>query len=382
VIKSAAVAARKYTGARRGRIASGILLTMPLWASLTPIAAAALLVAAVLLPGSLALAGACGAALLGSVIAAVHHAEVIAHRLGEPFGALVLAVSITTIEVALIVTLMLTGGPDQATLPRDTIFATIMIICNGVIGLCLLTGALRHQEQVFPVVGNTVALATLLALTTLSLVLPTFTTSSPGPTYNSAQLLFAALASLLLWGTFVFVQSVRHRDYFLPLEHRADEQVHAALPSVALAWASFGMLFIALAAVVGLAKLLSPSIETAVAAAGAPKTTISVAIALLVLLPETTAALRAARANRLQTSFNLALGSALASIGLTIPAVAFTSMLIGVPLILGLDAKELVFLVLTGFVTLITFVSGRGHVMTGAVHLVIFGAFLFLALVP
>jgi Ca2+:H+ antiporter len=277
---------------------------------------------------------------------------------------------------------MLTGGPDQATLPRDTIFSTIMIICNGVIGLCLLIGALRHQEQAFPVVGNNAALATLLALTTLSLVLPTFTTSSPGPTYNTAQLTFAALASLLLWGSFVFVQTVRHRDYFLPLENRADEQVHAAPPSVTLAWASFGLLFVALAAVVGLAKLLSPSIESAVAAAGAPKATISIAIALLVLLPETTAALRAARANRLQTSLNLALGSALASIGLTIPAVAFTSLLIGVPLILGLDSKDLVFLLLTSFVALITFVSGRGHVMMGAVHLVIFGAFLFLALVP
>jgi Ca2+:H+ antiporter len=349
---------------------------------LTPIAAAALLIAALVLPASLALAIACAAVLLGAVIAAVHHAEVIAHRLGEPFGALLLAVSITTIEVALIVTMMLTGGPDQATLPRDTIFSAIMIICNGVIGLCLLIGALRHQEQAFPVVGNNAALATLLALTTLSLVLPTFTTSSPGATYTGAQLTFAALASLVLWGTFVFVQTVRHRDYFLPLENPGDEQVHAPPPSLAMAWASFGLLFVALTAVVGLAKLLSPSIESAVAAAGAPKAVISIAIALLVLLPETTAALRAARANRLQTSLNLALGSALASIGLTIPAVAFTSMLIGVPLILGLDSKDLVFLLLTFFVTLITFVSGRGHVMMGAVHLVIFGAFLFLALVP
>jgi Ca2+:H+ antiporter len=353
---------------------------MPLWASLTPIAAAALLIAALLLPGSLALAVVCVAALLGAVVAAVHHAEVIAHRLGEPFGALILAVSVTTIEVALIVTLMLTGGPEQATLPRDTIFSAIMIIFNGVIGLCLLIGALRHQEQAFPVVGNNAALATLIALTTLSLVLPTFTTSAPGATYTSEQLTFAALASLVLWATFVFVQTVRHRDYFLPLEDQGNEQVHAALPSRALAWASFSLLVVALTAVVGLAKLLSPSIETAVAAA--PKGTISIAIALLVLLPETTAALRAASANRLQTSLNLALGSALASIGLTIPAVAFTSMLIGVPLVLGLDAKDLVLLLLTFFVTLITFVSGRGHVMMGAVHLVIFGAFVFLALVP
>jgi Ca2+:H+ antiporter len=357
-------------------------MPMPLWATLTPIAAAALLIGALVLPGSLALAIACVAALLGAVIAAVHHAEVIAHRLGEPFGALVLAISITSIEVALIVTLMLTGGADQATLPRDTIFSAIMIICNGVIGLCLLIGALQHREQAFPVIGNNAALATLLALATLSLVLPAFTVSSPGATYTGSQLTFAALASLLLWGIFVFVQTVRHRDYFLPPENQADEQAHAAPPPVALAWASFGLLFIALIAVVGLAKLLSPSIESVVAAAGAPKTTISVAIALLVLLPEATAALRAARANRLQTSLNLALGSALASIGLTIPAVAFTSMLIGVPLILGLDSKELVFLLLTGIVTLITLVSGRGHVMMGAVHLVIFGAFLFLALVP
>jgi Ca2+:H+ antiporter len=355
---------------------------MPLWASLTPMAAAALLIAAVVLPGSLALAIACAAALLGAVIAAVHHAEVIAHRLGEPLGALVLAISITTIEVALIVTLMLTGGPDQATLPRDTIFSAIMIICNGVIGLCLLIGALRHREQVFPVVGNYAALATLLALTTLSLVLPSFTTSSARATYTNAQLSFAALASLTLWATFVFVQTVRHRDYFLPPQNPADEELHALPPTATMAWSSFGLLLVALVAVVGLAKLLSPSIESAVAAAGAPRTTISVAIALLVLLPETTAALRAARANRLQTSLNLALGSALASIGLTIPAVAFTSMLIGVPLILGLDSKDLVLLLLTSFVTLITFISGRGHVMMGAVHLVIFGAFLFLALVP
>lgn len=355
---------------------------MPLWASLTPITAAVLLIAAIALPGSLVIALACVAALLAAVIAAVHHAEVIAHRLGEPFGALVLAVSITTIEVALIVTMMLGAGSGNAALARDTIFAAIMIICNGLLGLCLLIGALRHHQQAFPVIGNTAALATLVALTTLSLVLPTFTSSSPGGTYTGAQLTFAALASLLLWGTFVFVQTVRHRDYFLPPENRGDEQLHAPPPSLSLAWASFGLLFVALVAVVGLAKLLSPSIETAVTVAGAPKEVISVAIALLVLLPETAAALRAARANRLQTSLNLAMGSALASIGLTIPAVAFTSMLIGVPLVLGLDAKELVLLLLTFFVTLITFVSGRGHVMTGAVHLVIFGAFLFLALVP
>ena len=355
---------------------------MPKWPSWVPFAAAALLALSLVLPMGVTLGTVCSIALIGAVIAAVHHAEVVAHRVGEPFGTLVLAVCITIIEVALIVTLTLTGGPDKATLPRDTIFSAIMIICNGLIGLCLLIGGLRHREQTFHVVGANAALATLVALTTLSLVLPAFTTSSAGPTYNTAQLIFAAVASLVLWGAFVFVQTVRHRDYFLPVQNAADEDTHAPPPSNKLAWTSFGLLFVSLITVVGLAKVMSPTIESAVLAAGAPKEVIGIAIAILVLLPETWAAVRAAMANRLQTSLNLALGSALASIGLTIPAVALTSMLIGMPLVLGLDAKELVLLLLTFFVSSITLVSGRTHVMQGAVHMAIFAAFLFLALVP
>lgn len=355
---------------------------MPLWALLIPIVAIALLATSLMLPLGVALAIACVPALMGAVIAAVHHAEVVAHRVGEPFGTLVLAVAITIIEVALIVSMMLAGGPDKAALPRETIFSAIMIICNGVIGLCLLLGGLRHYEQSFHVEGANAALATVIALATLSLVLPTFTTSSTGPTYTVAQLTFAAIASLALWATFVFVQTVRHRDYFLPVHAADDEDTHAAPPSTRLAAASFGMLFVALVAVVGLAKVLSPSIEAVVAAAGAPQAVIGIAIAMLVLLPETWAAARAARANRLQTSLNLALGSALASIGLTIPAVAFASVLIGMPLALGLEGKDLVLLVLSFVVASITLVSGRTHVMQGVVHLVIFAAFLFLALVP
>ncbi len=355
---------------------------MSKWASWIPWAAVVLLVTALFVPMGLPLGILCAVALVGAVIAAVHHAEVVAHRVGEPFGTLVLAISITIIEVALIVTLTLTGGPEKATLPRDTIFSAIMIICNGLIGLCLLIGGLRHHEQTFHVVGANAALATLVALTTLSLVLPGFTTSSAGPTYNTAQLVFAALASLVLWGAFVFVQTVRHRDYFLPVENAADEDAHAPPPSNRKAWTSFGLLFVSLVAVVGLAKVMSPSIESAVLTAGAPKEVISIAIAILVLLPETWAAVRAAVANRLQTSLNLALGSALASIGLTIPAVALTSMIIGMPLVLGLDSKELVMLLLTFFVSAITLASGRTHVMQGAVHVVLFAAFLFLAFVP
>ncbi len=355
---------------------------MPLWASLVPMVATALLAVSVMLPVGAVLATICALALMGVVITAVHHAEVVAHRVGEPFGALVLAIAITIIEVALIVSMMVAGGPDKATLPRDTIFSAIMIICNGVVGICLLLGGVRHHEQSFHIEGANAALSTLIALTTLSLVLPTFTTSSTGPTYTGSQLAFAAVASLVLWSTFVFVQTVRHRDYFLPAPNTLDEALRAMPPSNRHAWISFALLLVSLATVIGLAKILSPTIEAAVAAAGAPPAVVGIAIAMLVLLPETWAAARAARANRLQTSLNLAFGSALASIGLTIPAVALASVLIGMPLALGLEQKDLVLLVLTFVVASITLVSGRTHVMQGAVHLVIFAAFLLLAFVP
>ena len=355
---------------------------MPAWALLIPIAAAALLAVTLFVEVGAVLAVVCLAALMGAVIASVHHAEVVAHRVGEPFGTLVLSLAITVIEVALIVSMMLANPAGTAALPRDTVFATVMIICNGVVGLCLLAGGLRHREQQFRVEGASTALATLVALTTLSLVLPTFTTSSPGPTYTPAQLVFAAIASLVLWSTFVFVQTIRHRDYFLPLDAGESHETHAAPPSNRLAAASFALLLVALVAVVGLAKVLSPRIEAAVDAAGAPKATIGIAIALLVLLPETWAAVRAARADRLQTSFNLAFGSALASIGLTIPAVAAASLRLHLPLALGLDAKDLVLLMLTFVITTLTVLSGRTHVMQGTVHLAIFATFVFLALIP
>jgi Ca2+:H+ antiporter len=349
---------------------------------IVPPSAIALLGAAWVWPTSTVLLALCGLALIAAVEAAVHHAEVVAHRLGEPYGTLVLALAVTVIEVALIVSVMLAGGTDKAALARDTIYAAVMIICNGVVGLCLLVGGLRHHEQSYRIEGASSSLAALVALATLSLVLPSFTTSSPGNTYTAAQLAFAAIASLALWAVYVFVQTVRHRDYFLPPGQPSNEELHATPPSNAVALASFGLLLMALVAVVGLAKVLSPSIEAAVAASGAPKTVIGIAIALLVLLPETVAAVRAAHVNRLQTSFNLAYGSALASIGLTIPAVAAASVWMDLPLVLGLDNKDLVLLMLTFVVSAITLTYGRTHMMHGAVHLVIFAAFAFLALVP
>jgi Ca2+:H+ antiporter len=353
------------------------------WTVAAPLAALAVVgVALVARPGALLLALTVPA-LIAAVVAAVHHAEVVAHRVGEPFGTLILALAVTVIEVALILSMMLAGGSDASALPRDTIFAAIMIIGNGAVGLCVLAGGIRHREQTFRLEGATSALAALIALATLSLVLPTFTTSAPGPFFTPLQLAFASVASLVLWGVFVFVQTVRHRDYFLPPGGVVEQDEHAAAPSLAAAWASFALLVVALVAVIALAKVLSPVVERGVAAAGAPQTVIGIVIAMLVLAPETWAAVRAARADRLQTSLNLALGSALASIGLTIPAVALASVLLDLPLQLGLSAgKDLVLLVLTFAVGTITLGTGRTNVLQGAVHLVIFAAFLVLALVP
>ncbi len=355
--------------------------SIPTWTWAAPLLAAVLAGVALAAPDHLLITAACTLALGASVVAAVHHAEVVAHRVGEPFGTLVLAVSVTVIEVALIVSLMLAGGPDAAALPRDTIFSAIMIICNGAIGLCLVVGGLRHYEQRFGLEGTTSALAALVALSALTLVLPSFTTSSPGPTYSHAQLAFAAVGSLALWSVFVFVQTVRHRDYFLPPDAKNDDE-HAPPPTNRIAWISFGLLVACLLSVIGLAKLLSPTIEAAVKNAGLPAAVIGIVIAMLVLAPEAWAAARAARANRLQTSLNLALGSALATIGLTVPAVAAMSVVLDMPLMLGLGAKELTLLVLTFLVSSLTLGVGRTNVLQGAVHLLLFAAFLFLAVIP
>lgn len=355
---------------------------MPLWSILVPLLSALILAASGLigmLPGFAALAF---VALVSSVLAAVHHAETVAHKLGEPFGTLILALAVTAIEVALIIAIMLAGGDGAERVPRDTIFSAVMIISTGVVGLCLLIGGMRHREQSFRVEGACAGISALFALSVLSLVLPTFTTSSASGTYTNSQLAFAAVASLALWGVFVFIQTVRHRDYFLPREDASNEEVHAEPPTAIQAWAALALLLVALVVVVGLAKMLSPTIERGVAAIGAPKSVIGVVIALLVLLPETWAAIRAARANRIQTSLNLAIGSALASIGLTIPAVVGVAVVLGLPLRLGLEGKDLVFLGLAFGVSTLTMSSGRTNVMQGAIHLVIFAAFLFMSVVP
>ena len=327
------------------------------------------------------IAAAAGIALLGTVFAAVYHAEVVAHRVGEPFGTLVLALAVTVIETALIVSVMIAAPAEKTGLARDTVFAAVMIVCNGIVGLCLLMGGVRHHEQGFQVQGASAALAVLTALTSLALILPSYAASALGPLYSTAQLVFAGIVSLVLYGSFVLIQTVRHRDYFLPIQGD-DEEAHAPPPTGRTAVLSVGLLVVSLVAIVGLAKVLTPAVEFAVARLDVPKAVVGIIIAALVLLPESLAAVRAALGNRLQTSLNLALGSALATIGLTIPAVAVVSIMLQQPLELGLDAKDQVLLAVTLLLGMITLGTGRTTVLQGIVHLVIFAVFLFFAVVP
>ena len=321
--------------------------------------------------------------LAGAVIAAVHHAEVVAHRVGEPFGTLILALAVTVIEVGLILTLMQAEPEKAQTLARDTVFAAVMVILNLLMGLCLLVGSIRHHEQRFQRTGIGAALATLTVLTIVTLVLPNFTSSVPGPFYSPMQLGFVAVVSLILYGTFALVQTVRHRDYFLPEGEAHDEpDAHAEPPSARRMWISLGLLVACLFGVVLLAKALSPTIGALLADWGAPAAVLGVLIAALILAPEGLAAVNAAKADRLQTSLNLALGSALATIGLTIPAVAILSVATGLSISLGLDAKSMVLLFLSLIVAVQTLANGRTTVLQGVIHLMLFAIYLFMTFMP
>ncbi|QIG51002.1 ionic transporter y4hA [Nordella sp. HKS 07] len=357
-----------------------IATRLPWWTWGWPALACVILLMAAILGDVRLIALLAGVVLLGTVFAAVYHAEVIASRVGEPFGTLVLALAVTVIETALIVSVMIAAPAEKAGLARDTVYAAVMIVCNGIVGSCLLLGGTRHHEQGFQVQGASAALAVLTPLTILTLILPNFAASELGPQYSPPQLVFAGLVSLVLYGSFVFVQTVRHRDYFLPVQ-TDDEEVHPP-PSDTIVILSSGLLLVSLFAVVGLAKILTPTLEFGIDFLGVPKAVVGIVIAALVLLPECLAALRAARNNRLQTSLNLALGSALATIGLTIPAVGAVSIALRQPLELGLGTIDQVLLALTLLLSAITLSTGRTTVLQGTVHLVIFAVFLFFAVVP
>jgi Ca2+:H+ antiporter len=331
-------------------------------------------------------------ALVGAVVVAVHHAEVVAHKVGEPFGSLILAVAVTVIEVGLIVMLMTSGGKGASSYARDTVFAAVMITLNGIVGLSLLVGAIKHHLVSFNASGTGSAVATVISLAGVTMVLPSFTTSAHGRTFSPSQLGFAAVASLALYAAFVFTQTIRHRDFFLPVssdEHGRvtgvldlDGDGHADPPSARAAWLSLVLLLAALVSVVGLAKLLSPTIEHVVAELGFPYAVVGVLIALLVLAPESIAAVRNAGRDRVQISLNLAYGSAMASIGLTIPTIAVAMIWLSGPLELGLEPTQMVLLAMTVVVTAFTVVQGRAYALQGFVHLVLLAAFLFLSVQP
>ncbi|HEY4140792.1 MAG TPA: ionic transporter y4hA [Pseudolabrys sp.] len=361
--------------------------TTPVWSWAAPVAAGALLAvifAGVVPPDAVPVSLAECVLLCGAVFAAVHHAEVLAVRLGEPFGSILLAIAVTVIEVALIVSIMLSGKAGSDAVARDTIFSAVIIALNGIIGLCLVFGAQRHHEQSFQLQGASATLAVLGTLATFALILPNYTVATLGPLYSPVQLLFIGAVSVALYGIFVFVQTIRHRNYFLEVGDDALESGDAPhdKPSNKTTSISVVLLIFSLVAVVLLAKVLSGPLDKIVAMAGLPQAFVGVVIAAIVLLPEGLAAVKAALVNRLQSSINLALGSALASIALTIPTVAVVSLLLGQKLVLGLTPADTVLLLLTLFVSTLTLGTGRTTVLQGAVHLVIFIVFILMAAVP
>jgi Ca2+:H+ antiporter len=317
--------------------------------------------------------------LFGTVFAAVHHAEVIAERIGEPFGTLLLTLSVTIIEVALIATIML-GDTAVPTLARDTVFAVVMIVCNGLVGICILLGGLRYREQDFQISGANLYLSVLAVLATITLVLPNYTLTTPGPFYSAAQLAFVSVATILLYGVFLYTQTTRHRDYFVSEDkHGSGQAGHASGATLLF---SAILLLVSLLAVVLLAKKFSLVVDAGAAMIGAPSAFAGIVVALLILLPESVSAIAAARKNDLQKSINLALGSSLATIGLTIPAVAIAAYTLQKTLILGLDDRETVILLLTFVLSMLTFGTGRTNILFGLLHLVVFAVFVFLVFVP
>jgi Ca2+/H+ antiporter len=330
-------------------------------------------------PSGLVFAAALLVILFGTVFAAVHHAEVIAGRIGEPYGTLLLTLAVTIIEVALIATIML-GDKEAPTLARDTVFAVVMIVCNGLVGIFILAGGLRYREQDIQVAGANLYLSVLIVLATITLILPNYTLTIPGPIYSAGQLGFVSVATIMLYGVFLYTQTIRHRGYFI-IESTgpADKGIHSSNRMLVV---SIVPLLVSLLAVVLLAKKFSLVVDVGTALIGAPPAFAGILVAVLILLPESVAAIAAARRNDLQKSINLALGSSLATIGLTIPAVAVAAYALDMQLVLGLNPQEVALLALTFILSMLTFVTGRTNILFGLVHLVVFAVFLLLVFVP
>lgn len=317
--------------------------------------------------------------LFGTVFAAVHHSEVIAERIGEPYGTLLLTLAVTIIEVALITTIML-GDKPAPELARDTVFAVVMIVCNGLVGLCVLIGGLRYREQGFQVSGANVYLSVLFVLATMTLIMPNYTLTTPGPVFSALQLGFVDLVTIVLYGVFLYTQMVLHRDYFV---HESEGgEGGAGHLSANMLVLSIVLLLISLGAVVLLAKKFSVVVDAVAVMIGAPPAFAGLVVALLILMPEGVSAIAAARKNDLQKSINLALGSSLATIGLTIPAVGIATYALDQPLVLGLNPQNTALLFLTFLLSMLTFGTGRTNVLFGLVHMVVFAVYVFMVFVP
>jgi Ca2+:H+ antiporter len=322
-------------------------------------------------------------AVLGSALSIVRHAEHLAMRLGEPYGTLLLTLSVTFVEVTSIAAIMLHGA-NNPTLARDTLFAVAMIILNGMVGLSLLIGGWRHREQQYNLQGANAYLGVIIPLAVLSLILPDFTQTTPGPLLSHEQDIFLVLVGLGLYSTFLAVQTRRHRSYFrfgddLAHEHPdASHRVPTSQPRLVLAHAA--LLIIYLLPVVYLAEQFAHPVDYLIETLQAPPALGGVIVAVLVATPEALGAVRAALANHLQRSINIFLGSVLSTIGLTVPAIVLVSRMIGREIVLGVEHTDMVMLLLTLVLCVVTFSSGRTNVMQGAVHLVLFAVYLGLIL--
>jgi Ca2+:H+ antiporter len=323
------------------------------------------------------------ALLLGTVFVVLHHAEALAVEFREPFGTLLLTIAVTVIEVSIITSVMLHGDPNPY-LAREAVFSVVMIVCTGLVGICLTLGALRNYEQELKQQGTSAFLGVLLTLVVLILVLPNFTLTGGHGSFSTLQLAFVSLLSLLLYGAFLFMQMVRHRPYFI--DDHAEQQKESAERSRSR-WEILlhaVCLVAGLLAVVILAERVAAGVDDGLKALQVQQgdAIVGALIAFLVLLPEALVAIRAALRNELQRALNVALGSALATIGLTIPSVAAVSLLTGTELILGLGGGDMVLLATTLTLCIISFGTGRTTVLTGIVHLVVFIAYLLLIAVP
>jgi Ca2+:H+ antiporter len=321
--------------------------------------------------------------IMGSAFAVVHHAESLAVRLGEPLGTLLLTLSVIGIEVMMISAVMLTGEGKPA-LARDTMFGIVMIVLNGMVGLSLLLGGLRHHEQEYNLQGANSFLSLIVPLTVLGLVLPNFTSASAGPTLSVFQSVFLAIMSIGIYSLFLIIQNWRHREYFVKpakaIERQGEGSAAGHAPGIATNSITYHALFLVmyLLPVVVLAEEIALPIDHGIEVLHAPLALGGFLVAALILSPESLSATRAALANDLQRSINILLGSVLASIGLTIPAVLTIGLVTGKTIVLGLEPADSLLLVLTLAVCALTFISNRTNVLSGAVHLLLFLAYVML----